>query len=552
MPVILNIGPIEIDFSPIPEFFALAGARGPLYAIYILIIHYYGWVVLLYLFLKYVVWHEYIEHIQHAWAHHQEFVMLAIDVPRENEKSVQAMEEFFIHLLGAHGSTTKYEKYIEGKFQLSFSFELVSIDGHIQYLIRTPKAGRDLVESGIYAQFPDAEVTEVEDYTTAVPQTWPNPTHDLWGVEFVLDNTPWYPIRTYKKFEDQRTGDYIDPLAALLESMSKIGAGEQMWLQILAEPQGPDWTKGAEKELANYKAKAKPHPSMLSTVLGAVEAELSFAAQQAVGIGAPAAAAKSDDKALSPLLTMTPGERDRLKALEEKISKLAYSCKIRYCYVAEKKVMNKSRGVNPVIGAIKQFGAVGINGFKPALKQTGTRANYLFVEQRLNWRKTNIFNGYKNRSGHVGIHGYPLNVEELASIWHFPTIYIKTPTISTTKLKKSEAPIGTLPYEVAAQPGHEEKKKTPLVTAPIEIDLDDDSFEHRFAVHKEQFAADSAERTKRLEERAQTPAAPAPVIADHAADLQHAVPEPAAPAVVTPVPDDESAHRGQAPDNLPF
>ena len=95
------------------------------------------------------------------------------------------------------------EKYYKGHYQRWFSFEIVSIDGYIQFIIRTEKKFRDLVESAIYAQYPEAEITEVDDYTKGFPDTFPNDTHDLWGTEWTLVEDNEYPIRTYQDFEDK-------------------------------------------------------------------------------------------------------------------------------------------------------------------------------------------------------------------------------------------------------------------------------------------------------------------------------------------------------------
>lgn len=540
---------IEIDLMPFWQFVYMAGRNGPLWAAWTLFFQYYGWVLFVYFLIRYPIFSEYMDHIQGKWASKQKYTILAIDVPRNNETSVQAMEEFFIHLLGAHGSTTKYEQYVEGKFQLSFSLEIVSLEGNIQYLIRTPSKYRDLVESGIYAQFPDAEITEVEDYTAAVPQVWPNDTHDLWGTEFTLDNGNWYPIKTYRKFEDPLTKAYIDPLAALLESMSKIGPGEQMWLQLIITPQGADWAKDAEVELQKAKGKYKPKPSLAQEIMGTVGSEAAFVFNevgQIVGLGTGGEEAK-EEKAVNPLLLMTPGEREKLKSMEEKISKLAFACKMRYIYLSSKENMNKDHGVNPIIGAIKQWGVLGINGFKPALKQTGTRANYVFVEQRLKTRKTYIFNGYKKRSGQIGIKKFFLNVEELASFWHFPTIFVKTPTVSTTKLKKTEAPV-SLPFEAIPTKKEEKKKKSAPPTPelpPIDIDLDDDSFEMKFAKNKSQFQRSNTERKERLTQP--TRMEPSPVIPEQSTEVDAHFPGDDEPPT-TP------ANTGsmRAPDNLPF
>jgi hypothetical protein len=100
-------------------------------------------------------------------------IFLAVDVPKDTELTPLSMEAVFNQLEGAHGSSNWWEEHWGGDWQAWFSFEIVSIEGYVQYVIRTEEALRDLVEASIYAQYPDAEITQIKDYTSTVPATWP-------------------------------------------------------------------------------------------------------------------------------------------------------------------------------------------------------------------------------------------------------------------------------------------------------------------------------------------------------------------------------------------
>ena len=75
----------------------------------------------------------------------QKFILLAIDIPRDNSQTPKAVENVFSYLAGAHGSISFIEKWWEGRYQLSMCLEIVSIDGYIQFLIHTPEQFRNLV-----------------------------------------------------------------------------------------------------------------------------------------------------------------------------------------------------------------------------------------------------------------------------------------------------------------------------------------------------------------------------------------------------------------------
>ena len=138
------------------------------------------------------------------------FIMLAIDIPRDAEETPTSMEAIFSQLAGAHGSRTWWEEVWGGKSPESFSFEIVSIEGYVQYFIRCISPFRDLVEASVYAQYPNAEITEVRDYTQDVPSEYPNEEWDLWGTEYVLSDDDAVPLRTYKYFEDKIRGEFVD------------------------------------------------------------------------------------------------------------------------------------------------------------------------------------------------------------------------------------------------------------------------------------------------------------------------------------------------------
>ena len=167
---------IVLNLAPLLNFFSL-----PADEMFRRIILYYGWMIPAIIFLNgagyvWMAWRR------RLFFRKQKFMLLAIDIPRANEQTPKALENMLCYLAGAHGTINLIETYWEGKFQLGFSFEIVGIDGYIQFLVRTPVAFRSLVETAIYSQYPDAEIAEVEDYVNTVPSTFPDPDFDMWGM----------------------------------------------------------------------------------------------------------------------------------------------------------------------------------------------------------------------------------------------------------------------------------------------------------------------------------------------------------------------------------
>lgn len=378
----------------------------------------------------------------------RKLVYLAVDVPKDIEQTPAGMEAVFNQLAGAHGTETWWESRVEGGYQEWFSFEIVSLEGYVQYIIQTNEILRDLVEASIYAHYPDAEISEVTDYTTDIPSEWPNDDWNCFGTEYMLAKEEAYPLKTYNEFEDKVRGEFVDPMAGMLEIMSKINKGEQIWYQVLAKPiVDSDWHHGAKK-LIN-KITERKEPSKPKGLLGLIGYPIFWVTEIMNGLlaeeGAPVKSDSMDDLAKSPMFKLTPGERTVLEDVERKMGKLAYRCRIRMFYVAKKDVFSKARGVGGVVGAIKQFNDANKNWLKVG-KKSWTKANYWFKKARLYQRQANYYKAYKARSFYKGDYpdGFVLNSEELATIYHFPLASVKAPLLMRTGAKKSEPPT-TLP-----------------------------------------------------------------------------------------------------------
>lgn len=400
-----------------------------------------------------------------------EWTMLAVDIPRNNEQTPKAVEQIFSHLSGAYSGFDTYEKYWEGRFNPSFSFELVSIDGYVQYYIRCPRKLRDLVESSIYAQYPEAEIRETEDYTGQVPTVHPNPEWDVFGTEFCLKKEGAYPIRTYEDFE-HRTAEVMtfkDPVSAILESLAQLKAGEQMWIQWLLTPTDEAWQKSGEALVDKMLGRKKESKK------GILDQALEFPMHvlaEATGFGASSAPEKKPEQ--PKIMSMSPGERAVLEAVQKKLAKIGFLCKMRMVYAGKRSVFNKGR-VTALKGAMNQFTAVNMNAFKPYGPVT-PKNTYFWQRWSENEKKTKVVRNYKGRSGKGGPK-YPLNTEELATVYHFPMMSVKAPLIKKTEAKRAEPPT-SLPTDdrYPRQPNPNTAPSPPKKQAPslADEDADDD------------------------------------------------------------------------------
>ncbi len=382
------------------------------------------------------------------------YVYLAIDVPKENEQLPKAVENVFTHIHGATAAIDFIGKWRDGKMQPTFSFEICSHGGYVQFYVRTETRFRDLVESAIFSQYPDAEINEVEDYAVQFKGiTFPPKDEDaldLFGAEFNLKKPEYLPIRTYEEFEEKLAGEFKDPLGTMLESLSKIRPEEQVWLQILATTAPNDWKEAGTKyikKMAGIKETPKPHP-----LAGIVDAPMKFLGDALVHgsvITPGEVVKKKDDTSMFKMLMMTPDTKAQLEGVAEKIAKSGFKCKIRFVYIAPKKIKFIPRIYPAIKGALNQFNALGSNGFG-AFVPVMTQDDYFWLRWSLDGKKTRMLKRYIKRSGD-GAKKTVLNVTELATIWHFPIITTKAPLVKKTESRRAEPPAG-LP-QIMREPG---------------------------------------------------------------------------------------------------
>ena len=366
----------------------------------------------------------------------QTSIVLEIRLPKETFKPVRAMEVVMssIHQSMYQPAGSLWEKWIDGQVQLSVCIELVSIDGNPHFFIRIPVQYRESVEASIYAHFPEIEILEVDDYTKYVPQSIPNKDWDLFGSDYKLLKPDYYPIKTYPEFEKESALEAVeekkvDPVAGLLESMSKIKKGEQLWIQFLLDPIADAdlpksytlWAKQGEA-LRDKLARRTSDPKKSKPVI-----------QEAIEI---ILTGKQDEKKedskeiIPPEMKLTPGEREVLAAIEKKMSKPIFQTTARFIYLGKRDIFFK-QNFRLAFSYFSQYTTNNLNSLQPNGKTlTKIHKSVAFPplnfirKRRLYLRGRRLFRHYVKRlSPFFPRPGgtFMLNTEEMASLFHFPS-----------------------------------------------------------------------------------------------------------------------------------
>jgi hypothetical protein len=383
-----------------------------------------GWIVFVFLII-YILYQLYLAEIQSQYLASIEYTVLKIKPPKINPTPFYNAEQVFIQLHQLFDNFTFQEKYLEGKVVFSLSLEIISLGGHISYIVRVPTKQRDLVEAAFYANFPNLEITEVRDYLENFDYDPENPKYNLFGAEFILTKNQSYPIRTYREFEGltapELSNVVVDPLSPLLETFTKISDQEFYGIQFIIQPvMDNSWHDEAEKEIEK--------------ILGQKEI---------VGPDGKKTKVKGD------IMSVDEVTRDQVTAIKKKLGRPGFSTKIRLLHIGTAEKFNSDHK-KLVLSPFRIFSSANFNGFRPAFgpKKDYTISKNLeaaYIDWWVKRRKKHLFDGYKSRSSWVGENTYILNTEELATLFHFPVAATPIPQPVESLDSKEVAPPANLP-----------------------------------------------------------------------------------------------------------
>ena len=374
----------------------------------------------------------------------QEYVLLHIQLPPEVEKSPLSMEAFFIALWNIGGETTFIDRVIKGQFRPVWSLEIASTEGRLGYYLHVRKGWRQITEARLYGQFPEAKVTEVDDYVSEIPFNLDD--YSISGSEYgKSDKVPQaLPIKTYVAYGLDKNPDEelkVDPITNILELLAQVGKGEHFWMQIICRGRKQDEWYGFYLKENKFIKPARDYIEKL--VKSAADRAKSFA-------GGEVDAAKQ--AASRGFMLLSEGERRRVDAIERSMTKLIFECGVRVVYLAKSE---KFTGVN--IGAMVRFfdsvrgqdeyNALGLTN-RGAIRFDYPWQDFMNIRKRTEWR--HLYYRYKNRAYFfVPYDQVPvfLNTEELATLWHYPSSVIKTTGLNRIPSRVGDAPpnLPTLP-----------------------------------------------------------------------------------------------------------
>jgi len=323
--------------------------------------------------------------------------------PEEIRESGKQEKEWIASMEDFYSSLTALSK--KGIFGVTpwISLEIAKVGEEIRFYVAAPKRFDEFIEKQIYSIHPDAEIQKTEDFNIFAPK------ENVCGGYLKLEKSFFLPIKTYTSTE-------TDPLSSITNTLTKLKPEEEAVIQIVFRKSSKTW-QGRSKKVIDEMAQGKNFYQALSAtgILGSL-------------LGPKTREEKLKEEERIPVQPKV--EEEVIKALEQKMQKDSFETNIRIIVSVETKERSEEI-FSQISGAFEQFSSPKLNGFR-VIEAKGRRLRKLLYNYSFR-----IFNSKEKMI---------LNTEELTSIFHFPTPFLKTPRIKILKAK-SAAPPTELPRE---------------------------------------------------------------------------------------------------------
>ena len=336
------------------------------------------------------------------------------DLQRKEEKElIGHMEQVYANFLYLK-KPGFLKSMIAGMPRIAFEIASQTGGSDIEFYVAVPKNLDTAFEKYIQGVYPKAEIEKVpQDYTIFEPQGFSA------GAYLRLRHSAMFPIQTYKGLDK-------DPLSAVTNALSKIAPNEGAAIQIVISSISQSKWKGVGDK---FFMKIREGKSIeLATKEAFRSGTMEFLMESfAVLFGQKL---KEDQQRKE-----TGGTAERevdnrtIEVIQTKIQKQVFETNIRLVSAAP--TLHRAEEIlEHLIGAFGQFSLSSVNGFDAVHLSKGKLKKFVYNYSFRNFNPTQ---------------SSVLNIEELTSIYHFPTPYTETPYVKMTKTGTAAPPPAEMP-----------------------------------------------------------------------------------------------------------
>jgi len=288
--------------------------------------------------------------------------------------------------------------FFYGTPQITMEMAVPSDDEQISFYVSMPRQIKELVEKQIHSFYPSAHIERIKDYTIF------RPTGITKGSFIRLKKEHIFPIKTYQRLES-------DPLHNIANTFSKLeNIEEGACFQIVFRKSTNNSIKTRGEKITREMQKGNRLKDASRGLFGEL-------------ISGIFSGAKSKNE---ELVNLTPEEEDIIKQIENKVNKTRFDVNIRLLASAQTEERAEEI-INQLENSFSQFDDVNLNKFI-AIRDKSKNAKKL----ALNF----IFRFF------VPSKEITLDVEELASIFHFPISTTEAPKLNWLRSKAAPPPVG--------------------------------------------------------------------------------------------------------------
>jgi len=288
----------------------------------------------------------------------------------------------------------------------SVTLEIASQTGSsdISFYVSVPKYLETVFEKYVQGVYPRAVVDKIpQDYTVFEPQGYSA------GAYLKLKESYLFPLSTYQKLEK-------DPISAITNNLSKIAVNEGAAVQVIIKPLTSfNLRKKGEKVLSKIREGKHIRTAVKDAMQGPVMGLLSEIVKDTTK------PAKKDDAFKQKEQSF---DQVGYEAIQNKIQKQPLEVNIRL--VASASTQERAEDIlSHLVSSFSQFSLLSANSLEPVNMKGGSLKKLIYDFS---------FRIFKENQKNI------LNIEEVASIYHFPTHYIETPYIKSAKSQVAPPP----------------------------------------------------------------------------------------------------------------
>ena len=352
-------------------------------------------------------------------------VFLKIRSAQENERGPLYMEPVIAALHSLKGRDARIGLEIG-----------VGRDRKIALFVRAGTETVGLIESQLYAQYPDIDIEQLEEDPFVAGEN-----EEVVFADLKLHAPEILPIKRHPQFDDMLARVNVEPIAGITSTLARYPfAGMRGHIQIVLEPLGgtfrtralcflPLLQKGLpslSRRYSNFYTRlvlARGFRRLLylplSLLLGGFRASPLFRKIPASFSQIPDRSQEDQERESERTAGRTHDREDTVAGAVDKVNRLLFLCNARVSVIAPKgKATDAARKVREIVGSFRQFSLPQSNEFEARKECTGSAIPFGFVH-----------------------HPFVLSVEEIVTIWHLPTILVQTPNIDWVLSKKLEPPV---------------------------------------------------------------------------------------------------------------